>query len=194
MKPNASLRPKHRASRRSCAGLAKFAPNASADLRKVGPRLGRATDRSAVRTRALRLCRALRITASYPRCAVRPHPRARGSSLAGAGAAAHDEPARRACNLAVMMKGATDELRPSLSPVLRSFNRRIEGRYEETDRYRHQVREGSVRAQLHLAQDRQYRRQQPLWTTSSWSARIRHMCRAGCLFLDPAVVIRCSDA
>jgi len=132
-------------------------PSSSSEKQRgaESPRPGRATDRSGVRTRALRLCRALRTTASYPGCAVRPHPRARGSSLAGAGAAAHDEPTRRACILAVMTKGATDKLRPSLLPVLRSFNRRVEGRHEETHRYRHQVREGSLRcAQLHLAQDR----------------------------------------
>jgi len=104
---------------------------------------------------SVRLCRALRTRASYPRCPVRPHPRARGSSLAGAGAAAHGEPARRACNLAVMTKGGTDKLRPSLLPVLRSFNRRVEGRHEETHRYRHQVLQGILRcAQLHLAQER----------------------------------------
>ena len=40
-----------------------------------------------------------------------------------------------------MTKGATDKLRPSLLPVLRSFNRRVEGRHEETHRYRHQVRQ-----------------------------------------------------
>jgi hypothetical protein len=57
-----------------------------------------------------------------------------------------------ACNLAVMMKRATDELRPSLSPVLRSFNRRVEGRHDETHLHRHQVGEGSVRAHLHLTQ------------------------------------------
>jgi len=49
------------------------------------------------------------------RCALRRHPRVRRRSLAAAGAAAHHEPARRACNLAVMMKGATDQRRPSLS-------------------------------------------------------------------------------
>lgn len=100
--------------------------------------------------RALRLCRAIRTTASYPSCAVRPHPRARGSSLAGTGAAAHDESARRACKLPVMMTGATDKPRPSLIPVLRSFNRQVEGRHEETHRYRHQVREYSTPSSPHV--------------------------------------------
>jgi len=43
------------------------------------------------------------------------------------------------------VKRATDELRPSLSPVLHSSNRLVEGRHEGTHSYRHRC-EGSVRA------------------------------------------------
>ncbi len=113
------------------------------------PRPGSATDGSGVRTQRI---------APVPRASnndflptLRDPPASSGaiSSLAGAGAAAHDEPALRACNPAVM-QAATDKRRPLLLPVLRSFNCRVEGRHEETHlhrhRHRHQVREGSVGA------------------------------------------------